>query len=459
MRRCGTQITLFAALATVAAGCKAYQGPARLVPLPPGTNPQSLIDADDPAESLNPLTAADLSGVAEQLKDMRAKQGKVAKPDGKKYEVLLLSGGAVYGAYSAGLLAGWTAHGDRPTFDVVTGISTGSLIAPLAFLGPRYDDLIKTRYTGVTNKDLFIIRRQLRGLFQESVADVSPFRDKLYESLDVTVIRAVAAEHATGRRCYVGTTNLDTKRLIVWDLGAIASRNTPEADVLFREVIVASCSIPGFFPSVRFDVLIDNAAYQEMHVDGSISQSMFFRAPYVPPSQREAFGPQSLAGSNLYMVVAGKLYPDPEGVKPRTLSVVGASVSVLLYAGGRQDLYRLYLLSVLTGMNYYFTAIPADFKTTSTSTNFDPVEMQKLYDEGFRLGSEGVVKTKAGKGKPADLGPAWKSLPPGLEPGDEVRSRTGVRLTVQAKSPPGPVQPTGTDGQGTAPQPGAPVAK
>ena len=459
MRRCATQITLFAALAAMAAGCKAFQGPPRQVPLPPGTSPQSLIDADDPAESLNPLTADELAGAAEQLKELRAKQGKAAKPDGKKYEFLLLSGGAVYGAYSAGLLAGWTAHGDRPQFDVVTGISTGALIAPLAFLGPQYDPLIKSRYTGVRNNDLFTIRRQVRGLLSESVADVSPFREKLYQSIDAAIIRAVAAEHAKGRRCYVGSTNLDTKRLIVWDLGAIASRNTPEADVLFREVIIASCSIPGFFPSVRFDVLIDNAAFQELHVDGGISQSMFFRAPYVEPSKREAFGPQSLAGSNLYMVVAGKLYPDPEGVKPRTLAVIGASVSALLYASSRQDLYRLYLLSVLTGMNYYYAAIPADFKTTGNSTNFDPVEMQKLYDEGFKLGSEGVIKSKAEKGKKAELAAGWKNLPPGLEPGEEVRTRTGVRLKSQPKQPPGPVQPTATDSQGTAPQTGPPVAK
>ena len=432
MRRCANQIVLFATLATFFAGCRAMQGPARTVPLPPNTRPDSLIDADDPAESLNPLTADELAGAAEQLKEMRKQKAK-GKAGGKKYEMLVLSGGAVYGAYSAGILAGWTAHGDRPQFDVVTGISTGSLIAPLAFLGPKYDDLIKTRYTGVRNEDLFKIRRQLRGLFQESVADVTPFREKLYESLNADIIRAVAAEHATGRRCYVGSTNLDTKRLIVWDLGAIAARNTPEADVLFREVIVASCSIPGFFPSVRFDVLIDNAAFQELHVDGGITQSMFFRAPHVEPSQRETFGPQSLADSNLYMLVAGKLYPDPEGVKPRTIAVVGASVSALLYASARQDLYRLYLLSIVTGMNYYFAAIPPDFKTTGSSTNFDPVQMQKLYDEGFRLGAEGVVKTPAAPGKKVVLGAAWKALPPGLEPGEEVRSRSGVRLKVQAK--------------------------
>ena len=479
MRRCASQILLFAALATTlatgAVGCRAYRGPARTVPLPPNTRPEELVDADDPAESLNPLTADELTGAAEELKAVRKRKAKAAGGDGKTYEFLLLSGGAVYGAYSAGVLAGWTAHGSRPQFDVVTGISTGALIAPFAFLGPQYDGVVRGQYTSVTNKDLFTIRRQVRALFAESIADVSPFRDRLYQTIDYTVIRAVAAEHAKGRRCFVGSTNLDTKRLIVWDLGAIAARNTPADDILFREAIIASASIPGFFPTVRFQVLIDNMAFEELHVDGGISQSMFFRAPHVEPSKREAFGPQSLAGSNLFMLVAGKLFPDPEGVKPRTISVVGAGVSALLYASGRQDLYRLYLLSILTGMNYYYAAIPPDFKTTANSTNFDPVEMQKMYAEGFKRGAEGVILTEpvarqkekegANKNKPdataADkkkpkYGAAWQVLPPGLEAGDELRTRTGLRLKTQKKDPAEPVQPASTDGAGAAPKTAAP---
>jgi hypothetical protein len=470
MRRCARQVVLFAVLATALAGCRALRGPTRPVPLPPDTSPDALIDADDPAESLNPLSADELSGAAEKIRESR----RAAKKDGKRYEILLLSGGAVYGAYSAGVLAGWTQTGTRPQFDVVTGISTGALIAPLAFLGPEYDPVIRSRYTGVRNEDLFTIRKQLRGLFFESVADVSPFREKLYETINRQVIAAVAAEHAKGRRCYVGTTNLDTKRLIVWDLGAIAARAGREpdgacrqaAEDLFREAIIASASIPGFFPSVRFQVLIDNAVYEEMHVDGGITQSMFFRPPHVEPSQREAFGPQSLAGSNLYMLVAGKLYADPEGVRPRTVSVVGAAASALLYASGRQDLFRFYLLSILTGMNYYYAAIPADFKTTGSSTNFDPVEMQKLYDEGYRRGLDGVTKRPAGKGKgaKAEVGMAWQTLPPGLQPGEELRSRTGLRLAVRREPRDQPAQPPSGDSPGgggptTPPAGPPPVAK
>ncbi len=453
MRRCAGQVVLFIALVSAALGCQAIRGPTRPAPLPSNTDSQDLIDADNPAESLNPLSAEGLADAAEQLKSLRKPKGGSDASDAKKFEFLLLSGGAVYGAYSAGVLAGWSQHGDRPTFDVVTGISTGALIAPLAFLGPEYDQIIRSRYTGVRNQDLFTIRRQVRSLFTESIADVSPFREKLDETINSGVIRAVAAEHAKGRRCYVGSTNLDTKRLIVWDLGAIASRNTPEADTLFREAIVASCSVPGFFPSVRFNVLIDNAAYEELHVDGGITQSMFFRAPFIEPSKRETFGPQSLAGSNLYMLVAGKVYPDPEGVRPRTLAVVAASISAILYATARQDLYRLYLLSILTGMNYYYAAIPSEFTTTGSSTNFDPAEMQRMYDEGFRRGAEGVITTPAVQGRKAEYGSAWKVVPPGLEPGDEVRSRTGLRLKVQRQ------QSSTASGSGRDPLPDSPVAR
>src|SRR5262249_39293307 len=149
-----------------------------------------------------------------------------------------------------------------------------------------------------------------------------------------------------------------TKRLIVWDLGAIASRGTPESRELFINAMMASAALPGFFPAVRFNVTIDGQAFEEFHVDGGVTRGLFFHPPLIPPSKRESFHPTDLYDSNVYVLVAGKLYADPEGVRPRTFPIAGAAISSLLYASTLGDLARVYVLCTLTGMNFRMTAIP-----------------------------------------------------------------------------------------------------
>lgn len=163
-------------------------------------------------------------------------------------DILAISGGGADGAFGAGLLCGWTEHGDRPQFKLVTGISTGSLIAPFAFLGPEYDARLKEVYTTVTTKNIYRVRNLLKMLRSDSIADTWPLAELAAKSMDDDMLRAIAAEHQKGRRLFVGTTNLDAQRLTIWDMGAIASVGTPEAYKLFRRILLASASIPVMFP-------------------------------------------------------------------------------------------------------------------------------------------------------------------------------------------------------------------
>ena len=455
----------------------------RPTPLPDGVEPNDVIDVravTDPSDPLGPLESSEITKVfyarrAEAALERRAREEKIGKgADGnpyrqKEYNILVLSGGGVFGAYPAGILCGWTANekppgeGGRPVFDVVTGVSTGSLIAPMAFLGPAYDPQLKQLYTTVTNDDIFKIRKSIRSLFAESLADSTPLRNRINLFYTTEAMQKIAAEHAKGRRLYVGTTNLDTKRLVVWDMGAIATRGTEEARRLLVDVTVASAAIPGFFPSVRFNVNIDGRPYEELHVDGSVSRAMFFRPPVFTPDEMGPVGPNSLAGSNLFALVAGKAYPDPEGVRARTIAVVGAAVSNLLYVTARGDLYRFYTYSTLSGMDFFTAAIPSDLKTTNSSTNFDSAETAKMFNEGYRLGSLGAF-TKSAKANPKSVdkppkpyayvdgnpilfkepGPGWRNTPPGLETGERGRNRSGLNLTVDKNSK-APERPQGTD--------------
>ena len=161
---------------------------------------------------------------------------------------LALSGGGDDGAFGAGVLCGWTAHGDRPEFKLVTGISTGALIAPFAFLGSSYDDTLRYLYTGITGKDIFPMKSLLTVLWRESVADTQPLARMLDKYVDESMLAEIAAAHAKGRRLIIGTTQLDAQRLVLWDMGAIASSGSPDAVKLFRKIMLTSASIPGAFP-------------------------------------------------------------------------------------------------------------------------------------------------------------------------------------------------------------------
>ena len=395
-------------------------------PVSAGVKPSELVDRVAEADARRVLSDESLYQIAERVRKERQKAGAATAP---QKTVLCLSGGGSYGAYTAGVLLGWTARGDRPEFDVVTGISTGALIAPLAFLGPQKDEELRRMYTMIRQSDLFRVRKSLKAILGEGFVDNSPFIARLQESVTPALLQEVAAEHAKGRRLYVGTTDLDGRRQVIWDLGAIASQNTPQALELFQNVILASASIPGFFPPVRIPVQIGSQVYEERHVDGGVSAAIFFRPPYVPQANRADAGATSLANTDVYLIIAGKLYADAEPVRARALRILTSSVSSLLYVQTRGDLSGIYTVAVLAGMRYHLAAVPTPVPITFSSTDFDPDELTKL----FNVGSDAIKN-----------GTAWRSTPPGLEKGEGVSFRSGTVLdrVPNTDAPPAPVDTT-----------------
>jgi predicted acylesterase/phospholipase RssA len=336
-------------------------------------------------------------------------------PPRRPQNVLALSGGGVYGAYSAGFLSGWTCTGTRPEFDVVTGVSTGSLIAPFAFLGPEYDARAAHLYTRIQAEDVFRIRAWVSIPFKDAVASSAPLRELIESQITPELMTRIAAEHRKGRRLYVGTTNLDTRRLVVWDLGAIACRPCPEGCELFRDVLLASCAVPGMLPPVKFELEVDGRRATELHADGGVTAPLF-----VPSAVFAAAAEGGPADANLYLVIAGKLYPDAAPVRRRVLPVLSASTASLLYAHCRAECANLYGLARSSGMRYYLTALRQDFETVDSSVHFDPDEMTKLFAEGLRQGT---------------AGPAWQTVPPALTPGDTDFIRSGRKLRTPGPSP------------------------
>ena len=307
---------------------------------------------------------------------------------------LALSGGGANGAFGAGFLNGWTVSGTRPNFRIVTGISTGSLIAPLAFLGPEYDDELKQYYTTVTTKDIL----DVRGLFgilplltAESYASTKPLQHLIEKLVDEKVLQTIAAEHAKGRRLYIGTTNLDAQRFMVWDMGAIAGSDNPDALKLFRKVMLASASIPGAFSPVYFDVEMNGKKYDEMHVDGGVITEVFgYGRVFVEQPDKS----MQKGLCSIYVIRNGKLDTESEQMPRRVIPIIGRSFSTLMKAHSWNDLVRIYFVAQEDEVDFNYVSIPHDYESHGKEM-FDPVEMKRLFDLGFDMAKDGYKWQKA----------------------------------------------------------------
>ncbi len=313
-------------------------------------------------------------------------------PPSPPKSVLVLSGGGMYGAYATGFLAGWAKTGTRPQFDVVTGVSTGSLIATVAFLGPEYDDAAREFYTSIRASDIYKRRAWIFIPGAGSVTSSDPLKQLIASIVDDRFLEHVAAQHRRGRRLYVGTTNLETRKLVTWDMGAIASRGGPECAEQFRSILLASCSVPGMMPPVLLNVLRNNRTFRELHTDGGATAQLF-----LPPGTLSTKPDGSPSGTDIHIIVAGKLFADPNPVKPRILAVLGASATSILYSHCRAEISTIFYQSKLTGGNFWLTALPDSDNGQPLGLDFDPKEMARLYEVGYCHGIGG---------------PAWITAPP-----------------------------------------------
>jgi hypothetical protein len=304
-----------------------------------------------------------------------------------RYAHLALSGGGANGAFGSGFLNGWTTTGQRPTFKLVTGVSTGALMAPFAFLGPDYDDALRRFYTTTRTGDIFtlgsILKRLLAG---ESLADTRPLQRLIATHVDDELLRRVAEAHQRGRRLYMGTTDLDAPRFVVWNMGLIATSGHPDALDLFRKVMLASASIPVAFPPVLFDVELTPGGprYDEMHVDGGVGARVFlnggvFRGSLV--RERGGLGP---GREDIFVIHNGQLVPPPAPVE-RSLPDIAARV---IDASGRAltvgDLLRIESFAQAEQASFRWITIPEDVELGGEEV-FDPVAMRALYDLGYRI--------------------------------------------------------------------------
>ena len=264
------------------------------------------------------------------------------------------------GAFGAGILKGWTERGDRPEFEMVTGISTGALIAPFAFLGSDYDDELEEGFTTMSTDDIFRSVALIKWIRGESVVQTWPLRDRIAEYYDAEVIEKIAQAHETGRRLFIGTVNLDAGRPVVWDIGAIASSDSPRKVELIQQAILASASIPVVFPPEIIDVDVGGEKYDELHVDGGTASQVFVYPASV--NWGVVVDRLNVIGTpNVYVVRNAFLEPAKTNV-PRRLTPIGSrSVGVMVRHLGVGDLYHIFTLCRRDGLDFHYTNIPSDF--------------------------------------------------------------------------------------------------
>ncbi len=250
---------------------------------------------------------------------------------------LAISGGADDGAFGAGLLLGWSARGDRPSFEIVTGVSTGALTAPFAFLGKDYDNALKDIYTSVTASDIFTMRPLIyAALMSDGLADSTPLRNLISHYLDQRMMRRLAEEFGKGRILLIGTTNLDQSQGVIWNIGAIAASRHPKARELIIDVLTASASVPGVFPPVMLDVTVNGVPHQEMHVDGGTIAQTFLYPPTLSLSRLDA---EAGVRRNrvAYVIRNGRLTPPETTVERSTLPIAAKTLATMIATSGVND--------------------------------------------------------------------------------------------------------------------------
>jgi predicted acylesterase/phospholipase RssA len=328
---------------------------------------------------------------APKLKARAAAEAGVGRPSVSNF--LAISGGAEDGAFGAGLLVGWSGARTRPTFDLVTGVSAGALIAPFVFLGPRRDAQLKEIFTRYGREDILAVNLA-SGLFGgAALADSAPLARLIENYVDQRFLGEIAAEREKGRVLLIGTTNLDAQLPVLWDMGRIAKSGHPQALALFRKILLASASIPGAFPPVRFQVRAGDRAFEELHVDGGVTQQVSLAPAAL------AFGALDKAAGiqvkrRLYVVRNGKITPEWQSVDERALSIAQRSISTLTKYQGIGDLYRLHATAKRDGMDFNLAAIPASF-THASKEPFDREYMRALFELGFEQGHRGYAWMKA----------------------------------------------------------------
>jgi predicted acylesterase/phospholipase RssA len=331
-------------------------------------------------------------------------QGLRRAAHGGPVNILALSGGGSGGAFGAGALAGMTRGDNRPDFQLVTGVSAGALIAPFAFLGSSWDPALQDAFGGERSDLIHSAKSSFltRLVFPSGLGN----HGRLYELVDHFVtpqlVAAVAAETMKGRRLIIATTDLDKRETVLWDMGVIAAHGGAAARQLFRDVLIASASVPGMFPPIIIHVSDGVHSYDELHVDGSVTTPLFI-TPLVADVVSTSL--DQLDGSNVYVIVNSQLASPPHETSLQTPELLGRSFSAQLMYKTKETIAFVDSVTREHHMHLLIAVIPADYPDHSFA-DFRPQSLQRLFDYGAGCAARGLLWATPEQGIQRDLAAA-----------------------------------------------------
>ena len=323
---------------------------------------------------------------SEESPDLGAAVERALHPDEHgEVRVLAMSGGGANGAYGAGLLYNWIRSGRMPKFQLVTGVSTGALGAPFAFVGAGWEERLKSSF--LENKVRGLLRgRGVLSLITPGVFSRAPLDDLVRSYVTDDLLAAVAVEHRKGRRLLVATTNLDTEQFIVWDMGAIAAQGGASAKELFAEVLIASASVPGVYPPTLIPVENGERRFEEMHVDGQTVRA-FFAIPSRLLLANRNFG--ALDRADYYVVINGRLDSLFQVTPVSALPIIGRSFDTAARASVRQTVLSTAEFCKQRGCHLLLSSLPKSER--DDPIDFSAAHINSLFRAGQAAMSSGAA--------------------------------------------------------------------
>jgi hypothetical protein len=364
--------------------------PERGTPVPLGRTGEATV-LGIPNERFFPFLGVDAleaEFVAALHRQVRAR-GLKSLADLPQLQLLAISGGGENGAFGAGLLCGWSVQGTRPTFDLVTGVSTGALSAPFAFLGPNYDPQLRAVYTETAPHEILVKRSLTAALFNDAMADNEPLFRTISRYVDDRMLAGIAAAYDSGRLLLIASTDIDAQVPVIWNIGAIAKSGHPKAADTIRRILLASAAIPGAFPPSMIEVTMDGKTYQEMHVDGgAVVQTFLYPSALTRNRAQRKRAGQPVVDARAFIIRNGRLDPEWAAVERRTLGIVGRAITTMIAISGYNDVIRIYAITQRDGIDYNLAFIGRDFDQVLPSP-FDAAYMRALYDYGYQRALHG----------------------------------------------------------------------
>jgi hypothetical protein len=391
--------TLFRAAAGLSLGAAlpACAIPPRLPPVPRGQSGRAMV-LGLPNERFRLVLPEGQAAIEREFIEAHARQRRYLglSPTAilPTLDMLAVSGGGENGAFGAGLLNGWTAHGSRPVFDLVTGVSTGALTAPFAYIGRSQDAALKRVYTEISPERVLIRRWLTAALFDDGLADTAPLFATIAEHLDDAMLAGMARAYDQGRLLLIASADIDAQTPVIWNVGAIAKSGHPRALETIHRILLASAAIPGAFPPVMFDVTIDGRPHQEMHVDGGTFVQAFLYPAIVTRARRERLAHhQRVAPARAWIIRNGRLDAEWAAVDRRAISIAGRAIATMTAASGFNDVVRMYFNTQRDGIDYNLAFISSDF-TGEFTEPFDQAYMRELFYYGETLAQRGFAWAK-----------------------------------------------------------------